>query len=96
VPALVGVVVVRVRVVEHVRGHAEVTEEDGAVVVDEQVRGFDVTVNEPVDMEIADDQNMRISDVRTSGEIAHALEPLERLLEDALDDLLVHPARRSA
>jgi hypothetical protein len=39
--------------VSHVCGHTEIAEEDGAIVVDEEIGSLDVTVDETVDVQVA-------------------------------------------
>jgi hypothetical protein len=88
---LIIIIHVRVSVVVVVQrgGNTKVAEENGAVVVDEEVCCLDIPVDEAIDMQIAVD-SLRS---KKPSERRCLLETLESLPEDAAHDLLFYAAR---
>jgi hypothetical protein len=68
------------------RGNAKITEQDGAVVVDEEICCLDIPVNKSVDMQITTEGVEKIE----RRERKNLLEALEGLPEDAAYNLLFH------
>jgi ribosomal protein S12 methylthiotransferase accessory factor YcaO len=79
-----------ISVVCKIGSDAEVTEEDSAVVVNEQVGCLYVAMNETVNMKVA-----ALRSINEAGQMRlwHELEAFKGLSEDATDDFLVHATR---